>query len=72
MSTKVTITDSTNSVSITTETYNVADAIRPWFPEAPADVTEAISELQTALDRDGTGADLADLEAYLGITVAPA
>lgn len=44
--------------------WDVAEAIGPWFPEAPEDVVAAIADLQRKLDRGG---DTVGLEQYLGI-----
>lgn len=64
---QITITDEAGtSGTVTVESYDVADTIRPWYPEAPAEVTEAIDALQVALNR---GEYTGDLEAYLGITI---
>lgn len=52
---------------------DVADTVRPWFPEAPAEVSEAIDRFGDALAR-GAGDDrVALFEAqgwaeYLGLT----
>ena len=63
----VTITDECGtSGTVTVDTHDVADAIRPWYPEAPAEVVEWIDTLQTALDRgDYTGG----MESALGISI---
>ncbi|BBX72216.1 hypothetical protein H7H78_17235 [Mycobacterium shinjukuense] len=46
----------------------VAATIRPWFPDAPTEVREAIVKLQTALDRDEYSGDI---EAFLRVAVEP-
>lgn len=63
----ITITDTCgDSGTVTVDTHDVADAIRPWYPDAPAEVVEWIDTLQTALDRgDYTG----DMESALGISI---
>jgi len=62
-----TITDTTTDTQVTVEyAEDVAAAILPWYPEAPAEVTDAINELQDALLR---GAYTGDLETYLAVTV---
>lgn len=60
----LTITDTAGtSGSVTVESY---DAIRPWYPEAPDEVYQAIEELQAAIDRNE---DTGGLTQYLAITV---
>lgn len=61
-----TITDTITGQSVTCATYDVADAIRGWFPEAPADVAEAIENLQDALLRGAYEGDYAE---YLAVRV---
>ena len=64
---QITITDEAGtSGTVTVDKDDVAEAIRPWYPEAPTEVTEAIDELQTALNR---GEYTGGLEAYLAITI---
>lgn len=45
---------------------DVAEAIRPWFPEATDDIENAIDELQGCLMRDEYHDDLAQ---YLDLSV---
>lgn len=67
----ITITDEVgDSGTVTVDKDNAAEAIRPWYPEAPAEVTKAINDLQTALDRGGD--DRHELEAFLGIKIVNA
>ena len=48
----ITITDMVgDSGTVTVDKDDAAEAIRPWYPEAPAEVTEAIDNLQAALIR---------------------
>lgn len=46
--------------------YDIADAIRDWFPEAPAETHQAIKDLQAAAMR---GEDTLELEAALAIEI---
>lgn len=68
----VKITDQAGtSGTVIVDSGAVANTIRPWFPEAPAEVKQAISELQDAIDTDdhrqhGLAAFLA-----IGIYAAP-
>jgi hypothetical protein len=49
---RITITDEVgDSGTVTVDKGDAAEAIRPWYPEAPADVTKAIDDLQAALNR---------------------
>lgn len=67
----LTITDEAgDSGSVTVDKHEVAKAITPWYPDAPAEVTETIAELQSALDRArGIGVYLDGFEAALGIKI---
>ena len=48
----ITVTDVVGtSGTVTVDKDDVAEAIRPWFSEASAEVTEAIDSLQAALIR---------------------
>lgn len=63
-----TITDEAGTAGTTTveDRDDVVDAIRGWFPEASADVTETFDSLETQLQRhEYTG----DMESYLGIRI---
>lgn len=64
----VAITDTTgNSGSVTVESYDVADAIRGWYLEAPAEVEQAIADLQAAINRDDHAQH--ELAEFLALTV---
>lgn len=61
------ITDTAGtSGAVTVEAYDVADAIRPWYPEAPSEVADAIDELQDRLLR---GQDTGAITEYLSVTI---
>jgi hypothetical protein len=62
----ITVTDTITGRSVTVERYEVADAITPWYPDAPADVTTAIADLQDGITR---GEYLGDLVEFLSIEV---
>lgn len=63
----LTITDTVGtSGSVTVEAYDVAEAITPWYPEAPAEVHAVIANLQEAIN---AGGDESGWATYLGITV---
>lgn len=63
----LTITDTAGtSGSVTVESHDVADAIRPWYPEATDEVYQAIEELQAALNRNE---DTGGMCEYLSITI---
>lgn len=64
----ITITDEAGtSGSVTVESAGeIADAIRGWFPEAPAEVYEAIDKLQGNLV---SGSYTGDWETYLAVSV---
>ena len=38
--------------TVTVPSYELAEAVAPWFPEAPAEVVAALDELQDAVNRD--------------------
>lgn len=64
----LTITDTIGtSGSITVEPHAVAEAIRPWYPEAPDEVYEVIEQLQDAIDRGRQ--DTGEWETDLGIQI---
>ncbi len=59
------ITDEIGTGCVTVDCSEVAAALRPWYPEAPAEVFEQIAALEAALCRDEwTAADQ-----YLGVRV---
>jgi hypothetical protein len=63
---QVTDTAGTSGTSIV-DSYDVADTIRDWYPDAPAEVTQAIDDLQDAITRyDSVQYDLAQ---YLGLAI---
>lgn len=45
----------------------IASILEPWYPQAPAEVTEAITGLEAAIWTRSQ--DLDELAAYLGVTV---
>lgn len=66
----ITVTDiAGTSGTVTVEAYDLAAAITPWYPEAPAEVTDAIAGLQDAINR---GEDTGALSEFLAITVEQA
>ena len=44
----VTITDTITNAEVTCDANDIADSIRPWFEDAPAEITEAIEALENA------------------------
>lgn len=60
------ITDTITGQSVTVDKSDIAETIRTWYPEAPAEVTAAIDDFQAAALR---GDDLTGFEAYLMIRV---
>ena len=61
-----TITDNITGQAVTVEYFDIAEAIAPWYPEAPVEITEAIATLETAVTR---GESTHELEALLDVTV---
>lgn len=57
------------SGTVTADHLDAADTITPWYPEAPAEVTQAISDLQGALNRHENTEAIAE---YLGILITEA
>lgn len=47
--------------------WDFAETVTPWFPEAPEEVIEAIGDLQTTLNRGDGPVD--ELARYLGLTI---
>lgn len=65
----VSITDQHHTMAtVITHVQDVADNIRGWFPEAPADVTAAIERLQHELCTDSPCDATAT---YLAVTIEP-
>ena len=62
-----TATDNYTGDTITGTVYDIEDTIREWFPEAPADVTEALDTLTLSLR---AGRPDANAAAALGLTIA--
>lgn len=56
-----TVTDETATVQ---HQWEIVDAIRPWYPEAPADVTDALDRYERSLSRDEP---VDGLEAFLSV-----
>ncbi|MGN8245218.1 hypothetical protein ACTHAM_002337 [Cellulomonas soli] len=44
----ITISDENSNAIVETEVNDLAAALTEWFPEAPAEVTDAIEDLQSA------------------------
>ena len=62
-----TITDTTTGAETTCDAYTIADSIRPWFEDAPAEITEAIEALENAVR---AGAYTGELESFLAVQVS--
>ena len=62
-----TITDTITGQTITCAADDIAASIAPWYPEAHADVTAAITALQDTLTGDRYP-ETSELEALLSIT----
>lgn len=68
--TRVTVTEEIGEGrSATVDRSEVADTIRPWFPEAPPEVVAAIDDLQVRLNRHEY---LDGLDEYLALRVETA
>lgn len=52
----------------TVEKFDIAEAIRPWFPEPPPDVDRTITDLETSIMADDW-ARANDLAQFLGLDV---
>ncbi|WP_324667184.1 PhiRV1 phage protein [Mycobacterium canetti] len=63
---QLTITDLETGDRAVCDRDRVAEVIRPWFPDAPLEVREAITRLQAALDR---GEPTVEYEAFLRIGI---
>ena len=62
-----TVTDNITGSTVTGDVYGIEDTIRGWFPEAPADVTEALDDLIGSMRARYVNTDAA---AALDLTVA--
>jgi hypothetical protein len=61
------ITDTAGtSGSVVVADHDVAEAITPWYPEAPAEVYDVIAKLQDAINRHG---DVGGWATYLGVEI---
>jgi len=67
--TTVTITDEHTGQQATTTLDNVAEVITGWYEDAPAEVTQAITDLQAEID---AAEDYGGQATYLGIRIEPA
>ena len=63
----VTITDTITNAEVTCDANDIADSIRPWFEDAPAEITEAIEALENAVR---AGACTGELESFLAVQVS--
>ena len=61
-----TITDTITGATATCTAYDIADTIRPWFIDAPQDVTDAIDELEDAVR---AGEYTGDHETFLAVRI---
>ena len=62
-----TITDTITGTETTCDAYNIADSIRPWFADAPTEITEAIQDLENAVR---AGEYTGELESFLAVRVS--
>ena len=62
-----TVTDNVIDATVTGTIYDIEDTIRGWFPEAPADVTEALDDLIGSMRSRYVNTNAA---AYICLTVA--
>ena len=53
----VTIYNSATDLPITVPTYDVADAVIGWYPEAPAEIVQACDALQHAIETNSPERD---------------
>lgn len=53
----VTVTDLTTNAVFRIPTYDVADAVRSWYPEAPAEIVQACDALQHAIETNSPERD---------------
>lgn len=68
----IVVTDLTTGSTVTVEPYaSVAGAVRPWFQDMPAEVVEAIDQLDAAIAGVPGAPQLYELEAFLQIEVRP-
>jgi len=68
MSTLLTITDNLSGYGQTMTADEVVMTLAPWYPEAPAEVTDAVAAIQTHALR-GEWEKIGPLEAFLDVTV---
>jgi hypothetical protein len=69
----LTIRDNATGQTVTAAPDQLAEAVAAWFEGAPVEVTEAVTELQTAWTPGSSTAHQQDaLATYLDVTVTPA
>jgi hypothetical protein len=64
-----TVTDLIEGTSATVPAYNIAETLSGWYVDAPADVSQAIRDVESRVRR---GEDCADLAAFLQVTIVGA
>ena len=68
---RITITDTTTDATVTCDPYDLAETITPWYPDAPQEVLDAITELQQLLTTERYPY-IDGLCTYLAITIEAA
>ena len=68
---RITITDTITGRTVTCDPYDLAEAITPWYPDAPQEVLDAIAELHQLLTTERYP-DIDGLCTYLAVTVEAA
>ena len=64
----VTITDLTTNAVFRIPTYDIAEVVRSWYPEAPAEIVQACDALQYAIETNWSERDA--LARFLNLRVA--
>lgn len=65
--TTYTITDQITGRTAEVESYDIAETITPWYPEATDEITDAIAALESTVRR---GEYTGELESFLQVTVS--
>lgn len=69
----ITVADNNTDATATIDADDFAATVSPWFTGAPAEVTDAITEIADILTRTGQQtAEVDGLATFLDITIDPA
>ena len=62
-----TIIDTITNSEVTCDAYDIADSLRPWYTDAPTEVTDAIEALENSVI---AGEYTGELESFLAVRIS--